>query len=147
MSKSQKLEKLSAPSVPFHPWNGTLVEGQVDQHTCGLISLLKEPWTKDSDSLRTLRWQWFWGHGWGIEVERLGVEKKWVLSQMRKSAFRSSSSYPNKEVLAEAPDKDLWPRAQRKKFRNEGTMDRTINMWEVMPAKLAKTLTAAPFRD
>lgn len=61
-------------------------------------------------------------------MERLGVEKKWVLSQMRKSAFRSSSSYPNKEVLAEAPDKDLWPRAQRKKFRNEGTMDRTINM-------------------
>lgn len=61
-------------------------------------------------------------------MERLGVEKKWVLSQMRKSVFRSSFSYPNKEVLAEALEKDLHLRAQRKKFRNEGTMARNINM-------------------
>ena len=60
----------------------------------------------------------------GSEVKRLGVEKYWLLSQMRKSIFKISSSYPHKEV----PEEDLCPGPQIKRSRNEGTTSKNINM-------------------
>lgn len=86
-------------------------------------------WRNLKQKASAVLWTLGWGQWKGVEFREKGYEwKSTGYLEWGKSVFKVSPSFSHKGASAEVPEKNLCPRPQIKRPRDEGTGTKKANM-------------------